>query len=80
MSITITSKLSRSGQRKWYTFDSGKQSGQRKAAGIFTYVHPRNKIEERDNEEALALLDTKKSELTLECPSFGTSFIPSHRF
>lgn len=80
MSTTITSKLSRNGQRKWYTFDFGKQSGQRKAAGIFTYVHPRNKIEKRHNEEALALLDTKKSELTLECQSFGTSFIPSHRF
>ena len=80
MSITITSKLSRNGQRKWYTFDFGKQSGQRKAAGIFTYEHPRNKIEKRHNDEALALLEIKKSELTLECQSFGTSFIPSHRF
>ena len=80
MSITITSKLSRNGQRKWYTFDFGKQSGQRKAAGIFTYVNPRNKIEKRHNDEALPLSETKKSELTLECQSFGSSFIPSHRF
>jgi hypothetical protein len=79
MSSTITWKLSRNDQRKWYTFDFGKQAGQRKGAGVFTHVHPRNKIEKRHNEEALALLDTKKSELTLECQSFGSSFIPSHR-
>jgi hypothetical protein len=72
--------LSRNGQRKWYTFDFGEQSGQRKAAGIFTYVNPRNKIEKRHNDEALPLSETKKSELTLECQSFGSSFIPSHRF
>jgi integrase len=80
MSIQISGKESRNGEKKWYTFEWGKGADQRKAAGIFTYTKPKDQIQKNHNKEALALLETKKSHLTIEHQATGTAFIPAHRF
>lgn len=80
MSIEIAAKVSRNGQKKWYYYEWGKGPGQRKAAGIFTYTRPKDPIQKNHNKEALALLETKKSQMVIEQQSIGTPFIPSHRF
>lgn len=80
MSIEITGKVSRNRQKTWYTYEWGKGPGDRKAAGIFTYVKPKDQIQKNHNEQALSLLETKKSQWTIEQQATGTPFIPQHRF
>ncbi len=80
MGIQITGKKSRTREKKWYTFEWGKAPDQRKAAGIFTYVRPKDQIQKNHNKEALALLDTKRSQMIIEQQSIGTVYIPSHKF
>jgi integrase len=80
MSIEISSKVTRNRQKIWYTFEWGKGPGERKAAGIFTYKKPKDQIQKNHNKEALALLETKKSQMVIDQQSIGTPFIPTHRF
>ncbi|MBA4167600.1 MAG: hypothetical protein H0X41_08685 [Chitinophagaceae bacterium] len=80
MSIQISTKTFRNGLKKWYYLEWGKGPDERKAAGIFTYAEPKDQIQKNHNKEALALLETKKSHLTIEQQSTGTAFIPAHRF
>jgi integrase len=80
MSIEITEKVSRNKGKKWFTYEWGKGPGQRKAAGIFTYTKPKDQIQKNHNKEALALLETKKSQMFIEQRSIGTPFIPAHQF
>jgi integrase len=80
MSIEVTGKLSRNEKKTWYTFEWGKDPGQRIAANVFTYAKPQSQIQKNHNKEALALLETKKSQLTIEQQSTGTPFIPVHKF
>jgi hypothetical protein len=80
MSIEIRSKVTRNGQKIWYTFEWGKGPSERKAAGIFTYTKPKDQIQKNHNKEALALLNTKKSQMVIDQQSIGTPFIPTHRF
>lgn len=65
MGINITSKKSRNQQKIWYTFEWGKEPNQRKAAGVYTYVNPKNAIQKNYNKEALELLENKKRNLLL---------------
>jgi len=80
MSIEVTGKANRQGTKIWYTYEWGKGPGQRKAAGVFTYAHPKNQIEKNHNQQALALLDTTKSQMIIDHQATGTPFIPRHRF
>jgi integrase len=80
MSIEISGKVTRNGQKIWYTYEWGKGSCERKAAGIFTYKKPKDQIQKNHNKEALALLETKKSQMVIDQQSIGTPFIPTHRF
>jgi integrase len=80
MSIDITGKVTRNGQKTWYTYEWGKGSGERKAAGIFTYTKPKNQVQKQHNHQALALLETKKSQMIIEHQAIGTPYIPTHRF
>lgn len=80
MSIEISTKVSRNGQKKWYYYEWGKGPGDRKAAGIFTYTKPKDQIQKNHNKQALALLETKKSQIVIDQQSIGTPFIPDHRF
>ena len=79
MGINITSKKSRNQQKIWYTFEWGKEPNQRKAAGVFTYVNPKNAIQKNYNKEALELLENKKAQLTIESQAVGSGFIPRHK-
>jgi hypothetical protein len=80
MSIEITGKVARNRKKKWYTYEWGKGPRERKAAGIFTYTKPKDQIQKDQNKEALALLETKKSQMVIAQQSIGTPFVPSHRF
>jgi integrase len=80
MSIEISGKVTRNGQKIWYTYEWGKGPSERKAAGIFTYTKPKDQIQKNHNKEALALLNTKKSQMVIDQQSIGTPFIPTHRF
>jgi integrase len=80
MSIEISTKVSRNGQKKWYYFEWGKGPGDRKAAGIFTYTKPKDQIQKNHNKQALGLLETKKSQMVIDQQSIGTPYIPTHRF
>jgi integrase len=80
MSIEIRSKVTRNGRKVWYTYEWGKAPSERKAAGVFTYTKPKDQIQKNHNKEALALLETKKSQMVIDQQSIGTPFIPTHRF
>jgi len=79
MSIQVTSKNSRNGEKTWYTYEWGKAANERIAAGIFTYTHPTGQVQANHNKQALALLEVKKSQMTIEHQAIGTPFIPQHR-
>lgn len=80
MGITIATKISRNGLKKWYYFEWGKAADQRKAAGMFTWVKPKSQTEKNFNKETLSLLDHKLAQLILEKQAVGTGYIPSHKF
>lgn len=80
MSIQISQKKTRDGKKIWYTFEWGKGSEQRKAAGVFSYVKPKDQIQKNHNKEVFALLETKRSQLILESQSLGSLYVPKHRF
>jgi hypothetical protein len=44
------------------------------------FIAPKSQTEKNHNKEAFALLEVKKSQLTLEFQSIGTAHIPSHKF
>jgi integrase len=68
------------GDRIFFYYDFGRGKGQRPSTGIFIYAKPKNLIEKNHNKEAIALLETKKSQLILEQQSIGSSYIPTHKF
>src|SRR6185437_4054400 len=78
--ICVTTRPSRDGKKTWYYFEWGKAADQRRAAGIFTYSPAKNQTQRNHNKEAEAVLEIKKSQLTIEYQSIGTGYIPSHRF
>jgi integrase len=78
--ICVTTKPSRDGKKTWYYFEWGKAADQRRAAGIFTYSPAKNQTQRSHNKEAEAILEIKKSQLTIDYQSIGTGYIPSHRF
>lgn len=80
MTITVTPRPTRNGQKIYYTLEWGKGPGERIATGIYTYAKPKEQLQKNHNKEALAILETKKSQLTLERQAIGTGHIPSHKF
>lgn len=78
--ICVTTRPSRDGKKTWHYFEWGKAADQRRAAGIFTYSPAKNQTQRNHNKEAEAVLEIKKSQLTIEYQSIGTGYIPSHRF
>jgi integrase/recombinase XerD len=59
MSIQVRSRISRDGQKIWYSFEWGKGPGERQATGMFTYAKPKNQIQKNYNKRILALLEVK---------------------
>lgn len=73
--------LSRKGDKIYYSYDlGGRGKGQRPRTGIFTYTKPKNQIQKNHNKEALLILETKKSQMTIESQAIGTPYIPRHKF
>ena len=79
MNINISPKPSRSSKKTWYYFEWGKTSGQRRATGIFTWAKPVNQIEKNHNKEALAILETKRSQLVLDGQAINSGYTPQHK-
>lgn len=79
MSIVISSKLSRDQKKKWYYFEWGKEAGQRMASGIYTYTRPKDLIQRNFNKEAISLLETKQSQMTLDRQATSSGYIPLHK-
>jgi hypothetical protein len=52
---------------------------ERSATGIFTYAKPKDQVWNH-HKEALALVETRKSQLTLERQAIGTGITPTHKF
>jgi hypothetical protein len=80
MNITITNKISRDKTKKWYYLEWGKQAGQRVATGVFTHTKPKEQLQKNHNKEALAILESKRSQLVIEAQSIGTGYIASHKY
>lgn len=78
--ITLSTKTSRDKTKIWYYLEWGKGAGQRKATGVYTWSKPKDATQKQFNKEALAIVETKKSQLILEFKSAGTSYIPTHKF
>lgn len=79
--VTLFGKLSRDKKKTWYYLDYGSRSmGGRKATGIYLYHKPKTPIERSHNKEAEAILETKRSQASLEQLSTGTGYIPAHKF
>jgi hypothetical protein len=70
----------RKGDKIYYYYNLGRGKGQRPATGVFVYSSPKNQIQKNHNKEALAILETKKSQMIIESQAIGTPFIPQHKF
>lgn len=68
------------GDKIIFYYDFGRGKGQRPSTGIFIYARPKNQTEKNHNKEALALIELKKSQLTIETQATGSGFIPTHKF
>jgi integrase len=78
--MNIISRKNKKGDKIAFYFDLGRVTGQRSSTGIFVYTKPKDQIQKNHNKEALALLETKKSQVIIERQAIGSSFIPSHKF
>lgn len=78
--MNILERLNKKGDKITFYYDFGRGAGQRPSTGVFIYTKPKTQIERTHNKEAIALLETKKSQLTIERQAVGSVFIPTHKF
>ncbi len=78
--MNILKRENRTGDKIMFYYDFGRGAGQRPSTGIFIYKKPKDQIQRNHNKEALALLETKKSQAIIERQAIGSAFIPSHKF
>lgn len=78
--MNILERPNRKGDKIFFYYDYGREAGQRPSTGIFVYARPKDQIQKNHNKQALALLETKKSQLIIEQQAIGSAFIPSHKF
>jgi integrase len=78
--MNILKRTSKKGDKITFYYDYGRGAGQRPSTGIFIYTNPKNQIEKNHNKQALVLLETKKSQLTIEQQAVGSAYIPTHKF
>jgi hypothetical protein len=78
--MNIGERLNRKGDKTNFYYDYGRGPGQRPSTGVFIYTHPKNQTEKNYNKQALALLEVKKSEMTIDQQATGSGFIPTHKF
>ncbi len=75
----MTPRPNRDRTKIYYTLEWGKDSGQRHATGIYTYAKPKDIIQKNHNKEALAIIQTKKSQLVLDLQAAANGHIPQHK-
>jgi integrase len=78
--MNLLKRKNRTGDKIMFYYDFGRGAGKRPSTGIFIYKRPKDQIQRNHNKEALALLETKKSQVTIEQQAIGSAFIPSHKF
>lgn len=78
--MNILKRPNSKGDKINFYFDFGRDSGGRVSTGIFISIEPKDQIEKNHNKQALALLETRKSQLTIERQAIGSAFIPQHKF
>ncbi|MDP4265607.1 MAG: site-specific integrase, partial [Bacteroidota bacterium] len=78
--MNILKRENRTGDKIMFYYDFGRGAGKRPSTGIFIYKKPKDQIQRNHNKEALALLETKKSQVIIEQQAIGSAFIPSHKF
>jgi hypothetical protein len=79
MKISISTKTFRDKSKLWYYLEWGRLKGQRKATSIFTFTKPKDVIQKNHNKEALAIFETKRSQMTLDSQSINSVYIPQHK-
>jgi integrase/recombinase XerD len=79
MNCRVFERPNRQRTKIYYTLEWGKDTGQRVATGVYTYTKPKTTIERNHNKEALAILQTKKSQTILELQASGTGYILHHK-
>lgn len=78
--MNILERPNSKGDKIMFYYDFGRGPGQRPSTGIFVYTKPKNQTEKNHNKQALALIEIKKSQATIEQQAIGSSFIPMHKF
>jgi integrase/recombinase XerD len=77
--ITTLKRVSQNKKLYYYSFEWGKEKGERIATGIFTYKRPSNDIQRHHNNEALAILEAKRSQLILNHQAVNTGYFLQHK-
>jgi integrase len=77
--ITISKRVSQNKKLYYYSFEWGKEKGQRISTGIFTYKRPANEIQRHYNNEAQAILETKRSSLILNQQATNSGYFLQHK-
>src|SRR5450432_3947239 len=78
--MNIGERLNRKGDKINFYYDCGREPGQRPSTGVWIYAHPKTQTERNHNKQALALLEVKKSQMTIDEQATGSGFIPMHKF
>ena len=78
--MNIIKRKNQKGNKIIFYYDYGRGPGQRPSTGVFIYTNPKNQVEKNHNKQALLLMETKKSQLTIEQQAVGSAYIPSHKF
>lgn len=78
--MNIAERPNQKGDKIYFHYDYGRGKGQRPSTGVFIYTKPKDQVQRNHNKQALALLETKKSQLTIEQQAIGSAFIPAHKF
>jgi hypothetical protein len=65
MIVNISRRLSRDKEKIWYSLESDRAAGQRKATHIFTYTKPANRLQKEFNQKQLQILATRQAKLAL---------------
>lgn len=76
--MNLIERLNKKGDKITFYYDFGRGKGQRPSTGVFIYTNPKSAAQKNHNKQALALLEVKKSQLTIESQATGTAFIPEH--
>ncbi|HZK63257.1 MAG TPA: hypothetical protein VFC34_03875, partial [Puia sp.] len=77
--ITIFKRISQNKKIYYYSFEWGKEKGERIATGVFTYKRPTNDIQRHHNSEALAILEAKRSQLILNHQASNSGYFLQHK-